>query len=89
MSTQPEPPKPEPSFLVAVARRFPGDPARQAAEIRTRLEAMQARGKALVAELRVIERDAPVLIGAAEALEAQVQPANDSKPGEPPTSAAA
>lgn len=91
MSTQPEPPKPqEPSFLVAVARRFPGDPARQAAEIRSRLASMQRRGKALVDELRVIERDAPVLIGAAEALEAQVTPANDTKPGDPaPTSAAA
>lgn len=88
MST--EPPKPqEPSFLVAVARRFPGDTARQAAEIRSRLASMQARGKELLAELRVIERDAPVLIGAAEALEAQVPPANDTTTGAPPSSAAA
>lgn len=50
---------------------------------------MQARGKELLAELRVIERDAPVLIGAAEALEAQVPPANDTTTGAPPSSAAA
>lgn len=90
MSTQPEPAtQPEPSFLVAVARRFPGDPARQAAEIRSRLAAMQRRGKALLAELRTLDAEAPVLIGAAEALEAQVPPANDTTTAAPPSSAAA
>jgi len=77
--TTPAPNHP-PTYLEEVARRFPGDPHRQAGAIRSKVAELQRRGEALVSELRSIEAATPVLLGAAEALEAQVIPAPATSP---------